>query len=49
MENSSVSSDMRVTVGGAERYMVSDNTKKYGCHVMKNNSRQLATYDVVMY
>ena len=28
MENSSVSSDMHVTVGGAERYIVSDNAKK---------------------
>ncbi len=27
-ENSSVSSDMRVTVGVAERYLVSDNAKK---------------------
>ena len=28
MENSSVRSEMQVMVGGAERYMVSDNAKK---------------------
>jgi hypothetical protein len=48
-EHSSVSSDMLVTFGRAERYMIFDNAKKIRLSHKKNDSRQLATYGVVMY
>jgi hypothetical protein len=48
-DNSSVSSDMWVRVGGAKRYMVSKNAKKIMLSHNEKNSHKLATYDVVMY